>query len=96
MGELLGLKTTPYGKHNSDCRNPKRLIVINFEDRHFVFLVDEVKGIISYGDDDVVPVPATLNHEDALLLNGAIKSQGILVALFNIDKLKEKLEGVTR
>jgi len=71
---------------------PKRLVVIELNEKNYVFLVDEVKGLYLYGDSELLPVPATLNADNALLLLGSIKRFNHQVAVFSINEFQEKLE----
>jgi len=90
LSELLGLNhIDDDGKKDG---KPKRLVVIELNEKNYVFLVDEVKGLYLYGGSELLPVPATLNSDNALLLLGSIKKFNYQVAVFNIDKFQEKLE----
>lgn len=71
----------------------RRLVVIELSDIHYVFLVDEVKGLHCYSDVDLRPVPATLTVDNSELLRGTIEKFDHQIAIFDVDKLREKLEG---
>jgi chemotaxis-related protein WspD len=89
--ELLDLKITENDVVESEYQ-PKRLIVIELDEIHYVFLVDEVKGLHWYGESELLPVPSTLNTDNALLLLGSIIQLDQKIAIFNIGKFQEKLE----
>lgn len=94
LRELLGLSDSSDNNTDNANRKPKRLLVIEIESNNYVFLVDEVRGIIWHGDSDIVPVPSTLSCEDALLLRGSVKQQDKQIVIFDVNKLKDRLEGV--
>lgn len=93
FSDLLELNVINEKVEKSDVYQPRRLIVIELSELHYVFLVDEVKGLHWYADSDLLPVPATLNAENALLLLGAVKQFDHQIAVFNINEFQKKLEG---
>ncbi|MCF6336383.1 MAG: chemotaxis protein CheW [Gammaproteobacteria bacterium] len=93
LSELLGLSSVNGENKKEDNYNPRRLIVINLDEKDYVFLVDEVKGLYLYGDSDLLSVPSTLDATNALLLLGSINQSNHQVAIFNLSKFQEKLEG---
>jgi len=93
LHELLELGHADHANEETNKHKPGRLVVINLAEVHYVFQVDEVKGLCWYGDSDLLPVPATLNTENSLLLLGSINQFNRQVAVFNIKGFQEKLEG---
>ena len=90
LSELLGLSNVVNATNKED--KPKRLVVIELDEKDYVFLVDEVKGLYLYGDSDLLPVPSTLNDINASLLLGTINKFNHQIAIFNISKFQDKLE----
>ncbi len=94
LSELLGLSYSISSTNKKEDRHkPKRLVVIKLDEKDYVFLVDEVKGHYLYSDSDLLPVPSTLDAANALLLLGSINQFNHQIAIFNISKFQEKLEG---
>ncbi len=93
LSELLGLSRVSGENKKEDKHKPRRMVVIDLDEKDYVFLVDEVKGLYLYGDSDLLPVPSTLDANNALLLLGSINQFGHQIAIFNISKFQEKLEG---
>jgi len=93
LSELLGLSSVSGENKKEDKHKPRRLVVIELDEKDYVFLVDEVKGLYLYGDSDLLPVPSTLDATNALLLLGSINQFNHQVAIFNISKFQENLEG---
>ncbi len=91
LSELLALNSVDGINERED--KYKRLVVIELDGKHYVFLVDEVKGLAWYGDSELLPVPATLNADNALLLAGSINKFDHQIAVFSINKFQKKLEG---
>jgi len=92
LSELLGLSNVVNATNKEDKHKPKRLVVIGLDEKDYVFLVDEVKGLYLYGDSDLLPVPSTLNDINASLLLGTINKFNHQIAIFNISKFQDKLE----
>ncbi len=92
LRELLGLSSISGINKKEDKHKPKRLVVIELDEKDYVFLVDEVKGLYLYSDSDLLPVPSTLDAANALLLLGTINQFNHQIAIFNISKFQEKLE----
>ncbi|NOX91112.1 MAG: hypothetical protein GXP18_01275 [Gammaproteobacteria bacterium] len=94
LSELLDMSSIDdIDKKSINHHKPGRLVVIELDEIQYVFLVDEVKGLYWYGDSDLLPVPATLSAENALLLSGSINRFNHQIAIFNISRFQEKLEG---
>ncbi len=94
LSELLGLSHIDGVNKKEERGKPKRLVVIDLDEKDYVFLVDEVKGLYFYSDSDLHSVPSTLDENNALLLLGSIERFNHQVAIFNIKKFQEKLEGI--
>jgi len=92
LKELLGLSGEVEEDKYDVRHNPKRLIVIELSEIQYVFLVDEVKGLHWYSDSDVLPVPATITTENALLLLGAVNQFDHQIAIFDVTRFQNKLE----
>jgi len=93
LTELLDLSSMQEAGENPGATIPRRLIVIEFDDMDYVFLVDEVKGLHWYSDSDILPVPSTLNTKNPVLLLGSVQKFGQQIAIFDTEKFQEKLEG---
>ena len=93
LNTLLDLNAVIEHDNDENKHIPRRLIVVEFAEIDYVFLVDEVIGLHWYSDSDVVPVPATLEAENSLLLLGSINQFGHQVAIFDVKELQKNLEG---
>jgi len=91
LNDFLGIKAGD--DREDDTHIPKRLIVIRLNENDYVFPVDEVKGLDWYGDSDLRPVPSTLESSGADILLGSLKKPDYNVAVFDIDRFQERLEG---
>lgn len=94
LSELLGLKEYKINSESQSNHSPKRLVVIEFGEMQYVFLVDEVKGLHWYNDADVLPVPSILSVDNSLLLLGSIDQFNHQIAILNTNNLQVKLEEV--
>lgn len=93
LEELLDIKVATRKSDNFEQHQIKRLIVINLGDSQYVFLVNEVMSLQWYGESDLTPLPSTLNVNNAELLLGSVRKAHLQVAVFDIAKLQERLEG---
>ena len=65
----------------------KRLVVVLVDGDRYVFPVSEVSGVAHYNQEDLNPVPSTLDEEKKTLLYGIINLGKRQVAALNIEKI---------
>ncbi|WP_455212107.1 chemotaxis protein CheW [Kaarinaea lacus] len=70
----------------------KRLVVLNYHQQYYVFLVDEVGGIDRIDDKSLEAAPATLSQRQAEFVKGIIVTNERSVAFLNAPPLFSALE----
>jgi len=88
IADLLDMNITG----NEKCKS-RRMIVVELSGVHYVFLVDEVKGLHWYCESDLLPVPATLSEKDSAQLYGIVRQFDQKIAIFDVENFQKKLEG---
>ncbi len=80
VGLLLGMTVTPPDRAT-------RYIVAHYEDIHLALLVNTVIDLIDLPEDAREPPPATLNAQQARLLQGVLRWQGRPVSLLSLAEM---------
>ena len=79
-------------KHPNNSGIYKRLLVLLYDQQHYVFPVDEVGGIDRIDDANLESPPATLSQRQAEFVKGMVKTEKQKVALLNTGPLFMALE----
>ena len=93
LSKLLGVTDINHGdqmKHGVY----QRYLVVQINDKDYVFPVDEVGGVYRYASSDLKHIPATIEPEKAGLLLGVLLVDGNDVACISAEKLGQALEEV--
>lgn len=94
LHELLGVLHTSQ-KDNSTI-SPKRMVVLEKDDRKWVITVDETYRFHRIDLKEVQNVPVNVGKGKAPYLSGVINWKGVQVGMFDPEKLFEGLESTLR
>ncbi|NMA65742.1 MAG: purine-binding chemotaxis protein CheW [Clostridiaceae bacterium] len=64
-----------------------KILIVNSNDMLLGFIVDSVKEIIRVPDEDITPVPPTLESFDKRFLSGVAKLDDKLILMLNLEKV---------
>lgn len=90
---LLGINQDVGRNTDNDSHIYRRLIIVIIDGNYYIFQACEVIGLYRYKDDELSPVPRTLEENRANFLSGLFKYDGHQTALLNVDNIKKSLEG---
>lgn len=94
LENILGVNGLTDDEMASTAAAISRLIVVLLGGQYYVFCVGQVSGLSWYCRDDVSAVPATLGHDAGDMLLGVIRHDGNNVAVLDVDKFQDNLEGI--
>lgn len=92
LANVLGVKKVPVEQR--DTTVPGRFLVASLGDKNYVFRVDQVSGLSWYADKSLFQGPSTLADEGKGMLLGVMNENDNRVAILDVEKLQEHLEGV--
>lgn len=81
-------------KHEDGEGNYQRLMVISYQAERYIFPVSEVRGMIHYGESDVLTAPSTLGPKKSSLINGIFMVDKNSVAILDADQICRTLGGL--
>ncbi len=94
LANLLGIKQGGDENNNNGSRVYRRLIIIIIDGDYYVFQVSEVVGLYRYKVGELLPVPTTLEKNQADYLSGLFKYEKHHIALLNPDNIRNALQGI--
>jgi len=95
LSNLLGIEQDCDQDTSIGSRTYRRLIIVVIDDSYYVFQACEVIGLYRYGVEELLPVPTTLEKNQASLLSGLFKYDDHIIALLNTDQVQHSLLGVS-
>jgi len=93
LESILGVKDDS-GCVKNDTVSVERFIVALLDGHYYVFYVDQVSGLLWYGNDEVSSAPATIAYDGGNMLSGVISHNKNKIAVLDITKLQRNLEGI--
>jgi purine-binding chemotaxis protein CheW len=76
-----------FGQGLTECTPTSIIIIVHLDDRQIGLLADQVLDIVSFGQDEVQPVPAVARSNRARFLSGLVTVEGTMIALIDLAHL---------
>ena len=76
-----------FGQGLTECTPTSIIIIVHLDDRQIGLLADQVLDIVSFGQDEVQPVPAVGRSNRARFLSGLVTVEGTMIALIDLAHL---------
>jgi len=94
LSSILGIKNSRKKDQEDVASVAGRFIVALLDNQYYVFWVDQVIGLHWYNNDEVFPVPATLECEGRNMLSGVITHNKNNVAVLDVGMFQRNLGGI--
>ena len=95
LKSILGVKDSSKAGSKSNDITAGRFIVTILNDEYYVFDVEQVNGLSLYSENEVLPVPATLQYSGGNMISAVINQNKNNIAVLDIDKFQRNLEGIS-